>query len=358
MTRGKSIKFSFIMPAFNVEKYIGKAIESVLAQTYDNWELVVVNDGSTDKTLDVIQNYSAVCSKIKVINQSNSGSGCGARAAGLAYLTGSFTQILDADDYVSPDMLEKYQKRILEDDSLDVLIPDVKCIDSDGKLWLEFYPPNRDYNLELGGTEGFYQSLNWKIHGWNCARTSIYRSVNYYSAKLVNDDEFAARKILHNAKKIGFVDSVYFYRYFPESASHKPNPIRKYDYMQTACNVFEYSVKKEMPRFIIDRAHSLYVSDFVSNTYALANDMCAFELEKEKIEYIREQMQKACNNISLSNIKRFYKCNVLRKIFYVYLYRKYKDDAVVLSKKLSKMELFLKNMKKKLGLKSDSGVIE
>lgn len=86
---------SIMMPAYNAEQYIAQAVESVLAQSYQNWELIIVNDGSTDRTPSIVLNYSDP--RIRVIHQSNSGESI-ARNTALRHMRGEFVAFLDADD--------------------------------------------------------------------------------------------------------------------------------------------------------------------------------------------------------------------------------------------------------------------
>jgi len=86
---------SIMMPAYNAEQYIAQAIESVLVQSYDNWELIIVNDGSTDRTPSIVLDYSDP--RIRVIHQSNGGESI-ARNTALRHMRGEFVAFLDADD--------------------------------------------------------------------------------------------------------------------------------------------------------------------------------------------------------------------------------------------------------------------
>lgn len=95
---------SVIMPAYNAEKTIGRAIESVLQQTYSNWELIIVNDGSTDTTLEVVSKYKD--SRLKVVNQTNTGLS-GARNAGLDSAKGDYITFIDSDDWYEQDFLSQ-----------------------------------------------------------------------------------------------------------------------------------------------------------------------------------------------------------------------------------------------------------
>ena len=97
------MKVSVIIPNFNYARYLDEAIESVLCQSYQNIELIVVNNGSTDDSLKVLEKYADT---IRIVNQSNLGQS-GARNSGLNNATGDFIAFLDADDFWMPTKLEK-----------------------------------------------------------------------------------------------------------------------------------------------------------------------------------------------------------------------------------------------------------
>ena len=108
-------KISVIMPAYNAEKYIAKSIESVMNQTYDNWELLVVNDGSTDNTEEIATRYANIDSRVRVLTQENRGE-CGARNLGLEEATGDYISCLDSDDLYDREALSKLYKTMLQDE--------------------------------------------------------------------------------------------------------------------------------------------------------------------------------------------------------------------------------------------------
>lgn len=125
------IKFSVIMPAYNAEKYIAYAIDSVLTQTYSNFELIIVNDGSTDKTEDIVKQYSDKDTRIILVSQENSGCAGAARNTALKYVTGDYIQILDADDYFEKNMFAEYAAKLKERE-YDIILPDCIFVDEGG----------------------------------------------------------------------------------------------------------------------------------------------------------------------------------------------------------------------------------
>ncbi|OLU38468.1 glycosyltransferase family 2 protein [Ileibacterium valens] len=104
---------SIITPAYNAEKFIGYTIESVINQTYPYWEMLIVDDGSTDKTEDIVKKYSNKDQRIKYYKQNNSGS-ASARNNGIRKSKGRYIALLDADDVWRPDFLKK-QIQLLKD---------------------------------------------------------------------------------------------------------------------------------------------------------------------------------------------------------------------------------------------------
>ena len=101
-----SNKVSVIIPVYNVEKYLRQCIESILNQTLSELELICVDDGSTDSSLEILREYEKKDSRVKVLQQENLGAGA-ARNKGLKIATGKYLSFLDADDFFLPEMLEE-----------------------------------------------------------------------------------------------------------------------------------------------------------------------------------------------------------------------------------------------------------
>lgn len=99
-------KVSFIIPVYNTEKYIDECIQSILQQTGCPWELIIVDDGSTDCTFQICQRYADADDRVRVIKQDNAGSAV-ARNQGLDIATGSWISFVDADDWIEKDFLQK-----------------------------------------------------------------------------------------------------------------------------------------------------------------------------------------------------------------------------------------------------------
>ncbi len=109
-------KVSFIIPCYNIENYISFCLDSVINQDYKNIEIICVNDGSTDKTEQILRSYQKFDNRIKVINQENKGQAA-ARNLGLEHVSGDYLHFLDGDDYVSPLLASKTLELALKFDT-------------------------------------------------------------------------------------------------------------------------------------------------------------------------------------------------------------------------------------------------
>lgn len=116
------VRFSVLIPAYNREKYVGETIDSVLSQTFPDYEVIVTDDGSTDQTLKVLESYG---SRIKVVRQSKQGTES-ARNAAAAIACGEYLAMLDSDDLLPPWALETYDRIIRNCDSPPLILGSIK----------------------------------------------------------------------------------------------------------------------------------------------------------------------------------------------------------------------------------------
>ena len=105
---------SVIIPVYNTEKYLKKCVDSVLAQSYKNLEIILVDDGSTDNSGKICDEYANMDERVKVIHKKNGGLSS-ARNTGLDIASGNYIGFLDSDDYISPEMYEQMVSKVEED---------------------------------------------------------------------------------------------------------------------------------------------------------------------------------------------------------------------------------------------------
>jgi len=203
---------SICMPAYNAEKYIAHAIQSVIDQTYSNWELIIVNDGSTDNTASIAECFTD--KRIKLIFQNNQGQ-CTAANNAFKASNGLLIKFLDADDILSPETIESQVKRMNENNES---VASAK--------WGRFY--NNNLNTFKLNNETVWQDLppdEWLVQSWKnaqpmmqCGLWLIPRNIVIKSdlwdeqLSLINDFDFFTR-ILVNSKMVLFTqEAVLYYR--------------------------------------------------------------------------------------------------------------------------------------------------
>lgn len=141
---------SVVMPAYNAEKYIAAAIESVIAQTYTNWELIIINDCSADNTFEIAQQFAIRDPRIKVLNNAENLGVAKTRNKGLDAATGSWVALLDSDDIWYSDKLEK-QLETANSTGADIIYCSYGMIDENGARLLEDFtvPEETDFEKSL-----------------------------------------------------------------------------------------------------------------------------------------------------------------------------------------------------------------
>lgn len=163
---------SIIVPIYNVENYLVECINSVLAQTYTNFELLLVNDGSTDNSGIICNSFLVKDNRIRVFNKDNGGLSS-ARNYGLDKSIGDYIIFLDSDDYwLSTDCLEKLVK-VAVDYNADIVRGEYKEVDEVGAdLLLKDFSYKSDKQLKILSSSEFY---NWIINGENFSVLFLFR---------------------------------------------------------------------------------------------------------------------------------------------------------------------------------------
>lgn len=146
------VKISIIIPAYNAEKHIGQCLECCLNQTYTDFEIVVVNDGSIDETQHIIEKFQLLDNRIILINQNNQGL-VKARVSGINIASGEYVFFIDADDTMPYDALEKLYYNSENDD---IIIGDFLLLDSNHNKLARQYKNNPVY-----GTNNFSMLCNY-----------------------------------------------------------------------------------------------------------------------------------------------------------------------------------------------------
>lgn len=252
------VAISIVIPVYNIEKYLKECLDSIINQTFKDFEAICVNDGSKDSSLEILNEYAKKDSRFKIITQENAGSGA-ARNKGLSHAQGKYVQFLDGDDYFELEMLEKLYN-LAEKHQADVAVCSSRKVDDEGNI-TETGNPNSPLNLSL---IPFNRTFNYKdfpedifsLTGtvpWNKLYLREMLSVNNLNfPKLTGpDDACFVNMAIVCANKIAVIsDELINYRY------NRPGSVQTYranytiDVIRAFLYIKEFLINKNLFEFL------------------------------------------------------------------------------------------------------------
>lgn len=205
------MKVSVIVPCYKVEKYLPTCIESVINQSYTQWELILIDDGSPDKSGKICDEYAKKDSRIRVIHKPNGGLSS-ARNAGLDIITGEFISFLDSDDFWHPDYLKILMKFIVKENAEIVQCSFVRGIET------SFPKLTKPTKVTYYDNHSIFTKQAAKIIMWG----KIYKASFFDDIRmpigLINEDDWTTWKLYYKAKKIVVTNqALYYYTQNPNS---------------------------------------------------------------------------------------------------------------------------------------------
>lgn len=211
---------SVIMPVYNTEAYLDMAIQSILEQTEKNFELIIINDGATDGSPDILFKWQQKDQRIQIIAQDNQGLSA-ARNTGLRHAIGKFVYFMDSDDYLRPDTLDKCV-RYAEDSVLDLVFFDADILDDQNKenqqsaTFHYIRKKTASYQV-MKGSEALAQLLDhqeffspvWMLF----IRRSLILTENLqFEVGIIHEDELFTMQAFLLAQQVGYLPEPFFFR--------------------------------------------------------------------------------------------------------------------------------------------------
>lgn len=201
------MKISVIIPAFNVEKYIENCLESIITQKHKDLEIIVVNDGSTDNTPQIIKKFSKEDSRIVVIDKPNGGLSS-ARNAGLDVATGDYIGFVDGDDYIHEEMYQKLY-HLCEENECDIAVCGYVRKYSNREAF-----SNSKKVLQYSSQEALAElisSIGLHDYAWDkLYKKELFENIRYPIGKMY-EDVFTTYKLFYKAKKVVSLDEPLYY---------------------------------------------------------------------------------------------------------------------------------------------------
>lgn len=220
------MKLSIIVPVYNAEKYLRECLESLAAQTIRDYEVILVNDGSTDSSREIINEYIGKYSVFKTIDIENGGQGR-ARNFGLLAAQGEYIGFVDSDDSVSSAMFEKLYA-FAEQEEADIAVCDYYRCEISGKRIYE-KSKLQDHPLSAAGAV------------WNkIFRHELIQDIRFPEGLWYEDFQFSAQAMISSGKTVFLHEPLYFYRSGHTSTMRNTNSVKNLDMIRIMENIHKY----------------------------------------------------------------------------------------------------------------------
>lgn len=290
------VKLSIIVPVYNSEKYISKCLDSLVNQSLKDIEIIVVNDGSTDKSLEILKKYES--KKVKIITQKNSGV-ASARNTGLKEAKGEYIAYVDSDDWVELDMFEKLYDKAIEN-NYDAVMCDFWYID-DEKKWEGISTNNKDIVTNK-------EKKQFMIKMFPVIWNKIYKreKIKKYKFKpgVWAEDVEYLYKILPSIDNIAVINEPLYYYYQREVSESRLYDKRVYNYIDNFNGIVEFYQKNKYYELYKKELEFCYVRYLYATFVKRASYFESYDDYKIAV------------NTAISNVKKYFPKYRKNKYFY------------------------------------------
>lgn len=280
-------KVSIVIPVYNVEQYVEECINSVEAQTYNNLEIIIVNDGSTDNSGDICLEFMKHDSRIKVIRQENGGLSCACNT-GLRHATGDLIMFLDSDDKYYPWTVE-HMTGLLKRENADIVI-----FNFSGE---EQFNQDEIYYKTMDNIGALKNLFRQKDNDTKIRCSTITRCTKIYRKEILDnivfpegrifEDESRVHEILYRAKKVVYTNEICcFIRLREGSINHSTFSIKNLDKLQAFLDRVKFMEKikqQELLKLSCNKYVSLFIQIFADKDAVT---------EKKQYDEIVKQLEK------------------------------------------------------------------
>lgn len=292
----RDIKISVVIPVFNGEKYIQRTIESLLQQKFQNFEILCINDCSSDSSFELLNEFSKHDERVRVFKTpENLGNAAKVINFALDFSIGEYFVYSSQDDVFSDDWLESMHSRAIESGA-DAVIPDLVFYHESQKEDSRIISGlDGDRKAEISGREAFIYSLDWRIPGNALWKMDLVKRLKFDESGL-NSDELTVRKLFLHSEKVVFSSGVFYYRQDNPSAVTKKIGCKTFDYPITQYRIYRLAMDNNIDSELVQK-EALKVVKLIIRLkewfHSNKNDLSAEDINviDSKIENIRNLLK-------------------------------------------------------------------
>lgn len=317
------MKFSVIVPVYNVEKYIKRCIESLVQQTFKEFEIIVIDDGSTDKSIEILnQTVKRYHREVRLFRQKNSGLGA-ARNTGIEQAEGEYLVFVDSDDYVETSMLKKLNQ-YLKNQNYDMLIFNSILVNEKGKFIQKFDMCNHIQGVYTAASKP--EILTLKPAAWNkvCRKEFWIKHNIQFPKGLIYEDTAVCRILMERAASVCLCNE-YLYYYVQRSSSIVRNslPDKMMDILTVNGQMIEAFQKNKCFQKYYAELEFIAVTTILLFILEKINETdCHSSRQKILVDFMKKHYPKCHNNKYLDKESRERTRLLMEEKFLLY-YRKF-----------------------------------
>jgi glycosyltransferase involved in cell wall biosynthesis len=314
---------SIIVPVYNVEKYLARCIDSILGQTYDNLQIILVNDGSPDNSPVICEEYAKRDSRIEVINKQNGGLS-DARNTGIELAQGEYIAFIDSDDYVHQRYIENMYDCIKRDNSDMCVCRYNKVEEGNENLDIILNEPesSNTYLQGLHSAEAIMKTMDTKdsefhVVAWN--KLYCIELFNYikYPVGCLHEDEFIIHRLFASCNSISIIpDVLYFYLQRFDSITGNMFSVRRLDALDAFNDRIHFYLENKFYH-LLKNTYLRYI-----RRYVLAYEKLPMDIEenrrrwKECTAKFREHQKTVYRHCGFKMILRFLLACISPKLYH------------------------------------------
>ncbi|MBS5924675.1 glycosyltransferase family 2 protein [Clostridium perfringens] len=312
------VSISIIVPIYNSEKYLERCIDSLINQTLRNIEIILVNDGSTDKSLNIIKRYSSMDSRIKIIDKKNGGVSS-ARNEGIHLSTGKYISFVDSDDWCEHDMFEKMYL-IAEQYNVEFVNIGYYMENKNGKILTINKPKKFLYSNNTKEVSKILSKIELGYSVMKLYRRDILKdnNVEFNIELCLGEDAVFVQDYLMFIKSIAIIDSASYHYVRCNSQSLSNKYIFNIDkFIECYWGKYEEFSRKfpEYKEIMKNKGHTKDISATIFYIYNNYRNGCPLN-RRERVKFIEKFMKEKSINYAIKNYNPIKKSHKIFKILY------------------------------------------
>lgn len=293
-------EISIIVPVYNVEEYLPKCLDTILNQSFRDFEVILVNDGSKDNSGFICEKYAKKDSRIRIIHKENGGLSS-ARNAGLDIAKGRYIGFIDSDDFIDLKMYEQLYNMI-KIYNADIAICSYECVSKHAIIKNKNYKDKLEEIKVFNNIEALNQTLEENgvefIVAWNkLYKSSVFENLRFKEGK-VHEDEFIVHQVLYKSNIVVYTPKkLYYYLQRENSITGESFNIKRTDYLEALTERIYFYNEKNLD-YLKEKTEYQYLKLYFKYYFKVKNDL----KDTEKVKKLKQNFIDTFRTLSKSNI--------------------------------------------------------